>query len=46
MKFKINRFWGGIWIASWFLGIWIFHLQFFLTGLFALYIAWLTGAEV
>ena len=21
-----------LWMASWFIGIWIFHLQFFLTG--------------
>lgn len=27
------------WIISWFLAIWIFHLQLFLTGLFCIVLA-------
>lgn len=30
-----------IWIISWFAGIWIFHVQFFLTGIFAFGLSWL-----
>ncbi len=29
---------GVIWILSWILAIWIYHLQFFLTGLFCLFL--------
>jgi hypothetical protein len=29
---------GIIWITSWVLAIWIYHLQFFLTGLFCLFL--------
>ena len=29
---------GVIWIVSWILAIWIYHLQFFLTGIFSLFL--------
>jgi len=29
---------GIAWIASWFLAIWAYHIQFFLTGLFCLFL--------
>jgi len=29
---------GIIWILSWILAIWIYHIQFFLTGLFCLFL--------
>ena len=32
----INSIFGYIWIIFWFIGIWIFHVQFFLMGLFCL----------
>lgn len=34
--------WAGLfvilWIVSWFLAIWVYHIQFFLTGLFCLFL--------
>ena len=35
----IEKLFGGAWIISWFLAIWIYHIQFFLTGLFCLFLA-------
>jgi len=32
---------GIIWFVSWVLAIWIFHLQFFLTGLFCLFLIYI-----
>ena len=29
------------WIICWFLAIWIFHIQFFLTGLFCFVLGWI-----
>ena len=30
---------GIVWIVSWVLAIWVYHVQFFLTGLFSLFLA-------
>lgn len=35
-----------MWVASWFLGIWVFHWQLFLTGLFAITLAYFSNPEV
>ena len=32
---------GVIWIVSWILAIWIYHVQFFLTGLFCLFLVFI-----
>ena len=32
-----------LWILSWFSAIWIFHLEFFLTGIFAFVLACATS---
>jgi hypothetical protein len=32
----INSIFGYAWIIFWFIGIWVFHIQFFLMGLFCL----------
>ena len=32
----IEKILGFIWILSWFMAIWMYHIQFFLTGLFCL----------
>ena len=29
---------GVVWIVSWFLAIWMYHVQFFITGLFCLFL--------
>lgn len=29
---------GVVWIVSWFLAIWMYHIQFFITGLFCLFL--------
>ena len=33
-----EKIFGIAWIVSWFLSIWFYHLQFFLTGLFCLFL--------
>ena len=35
----IEKLFGGAWIITWFLAIWVYHIQFFLTGLFCLFLA-------
>ncbi len=35
----IEKLFGGAWIITWFLAIWGYHIQFFLTGLFCLFLA-------
>lgn len=35
---SIEKIFGGIWILSWILAIWFYHIQFFLTGLFSLFL--------
>jgi hypothetical protein len=32
---------GLVWIVSWILAIWIYHIQFFLTGLFCLFLVFI-----
>jgi len=32
---------GVVWIVSWILAIWIYHIQFFLTGLFCLFLVFI-----
>ena len=39
LPLRIERFFGFIWVISWLIGIWIYHVQFFLTGLFCLFLA-------
>ena len=34
-----EKLFGSVWIISWILAIWIYHIQFFLTGLFCLILA-------
>ena len=36
---EIEKLFGGVWMVTWFLAIWIYHIQFFLTGLFCLFLA-------
>lgn len=36
-----DRLFGYMWIISWFIAIWIYHIQFFLTGLFCLFLAYI-----
>jgi len=33
-----DKIFGMAWILSWFLAIWMFHIQFFITGLFFLFL--------
>ena len=35
---SIEKILGVVWIISWVLAIWIYHVQFFLTGLFCLFL--------
>jgi len=35
-----EKLFGYIWIASWFIAIWVYHLQLFVTGLFCLFLAY------
>lgn len=35
---SIEKILGSIWILCWILGIWMYHVQFFLTGLFCLFL--------
>ena len=35
-----DKLFGYAWIISWFIGIWIYHLQLFITGLFCLFLAY------
>ena len=35
----IEKLFGGAWIITWFLAIWVYHIQFFITGLFCLFLA-------
>ncbi|MBU0496493.1 MAG: hypothetical protein KKG04_00875 [Candidatus Thermoplasmatota archaeon] len=34
-----DRFFGYLWIFSWIMAIWVFHMQFFIMGLFCLFLA-------
>ena len=36
---SIEKILGLVWIISWISAIWIYHIQFFLTGLFCLFLA-------
>ncbi len=38
----IEKILGLVWIINWVLAIWIYHIQFFLTGLFCLFLVILT----
>jgi len=38
---SIEKILGLAWIISWILAIWIYHIQFFLTGLFCLFLSML-----
>ena len=35
-----EKLFGYAWIISWFIGIWIYHLQLFITGIFCLFLAY------
>jgi len=35
---SIEKIFGGIWILSWIMAIWFYHIQFFLTGVFCLFL--------
>ena len=37
----IEKLFGGAWIITWFLAIWVYHIQFFLTGLFCLFLVFI-----
>lgn len=39
MQLPIEKIFGSAWIITWFLAIWFYHIQFFLTGLFCLFLA-------
>jgi len=35
-----EKLFGYIWIVSWFIAIWVYHIQLFVTGLFCLFLAY------
>ncbi len=35
---SIEKIFGSLWILSWIMAIWFYHIQFFLTGLFCLFL--------
>jgi len=37
---SLDKLFGYLWISCWFLAIWMYHLQLFLTGLFCLFLAY------
>ena len=37
----IEQILGAVWIISWICAIWAYHIQFFLTGLFCLFLIFL-----
>jgi hypothetical protein len=43
---SVEQLFGLAWVGCWFLAIWIFHLQFFLTGLFCLFLALLISGNL
>lgn len=36
----LDKLFGYLWILFWFMAIWVYHLQLFLTGLFCLFLAY------
>lgn len=40
-----EKLFGCAWVTCWFIAIWIYHIQFFLTGLFCLFLALVVFAK-
>lgn len=38
---SVDKLFGFSWIVCWFIGIWVYHVQFFLTGLFCFCLAYI-----
>ena len=43
---SVEQIFGLLWIICWFCAIWVFHIQFFLSGLFCLFLALIISGNI